>query len=267
MENLTVIVPIHKYNEDVKKYLDKAISSVFSQKDTAEKVSIVGPKEVIDGIEKDFKKDKLEFVLNNGKTDYCSQINLGVKNCKSKYFSILEFDDKYSPTWFKNVNKYVSNKPEFSMFFPIVNFTDKEDNIVGTSNEIIWAMSFSNEIGVIDEEILQSYYDFSICGGVFRTDDFIEVGMLKPSIKLSFWYEFLLRATSKNLKAFVIPKNGCYHLIEREDSLINQYKDMDAKERAWWIKLASKEFYYEKERKASYKYTPSKELAEVDGLK
>ena len=128
-------------------------------------------------------------------------------------------------------------------------------------------MSFSNEMGVIDEDTLQSYYDFSVCGGVFRTDDFIEIGMLKPSIKLSFWYEFLLRATSKNLKIFVIPKNGCYHLVEREGSLLEQYKDMDRKERSWWIKLANKEYYFDKERKTSYEYVPVKELDEIEGLK
>lgn len=267
MENITVIIPIHAYSDEIKEYLDKAISSVFIQEDTAEKVIIVGPKDVLDVIKKDFKEDKLEFLQNNGKTDYCNQINFAVTNCKTKYFSILEFDDEYSHTWFKNVKTYIKNKPEFSIFLPIVNFINKTGNNSGTVNEIIWAMSFSNEIGVIDEDTLQSYYDFSTCGGVFRTDDFIGIGMLKPSIKLSFWYEFLLRATSKSLKIFVIPKNGYYHLVEREGSIMDQYKYMDGKERSWWVKLASKEYYFDKERKESYNYIPTKELANVDGLK
>ena len=267
MENITVIIPIHKYNDKIKTYLDKAISSVFVQKNTAEKVMLVGPKETLDLIKKDFKPQKLVFIENDGKIDYCSQVNFGVKNCDTKYFSILEFDDTYSETWFKNVELYIKNKPDFSFFLPIVNFINKDEKVCGIVNEIIWAMSFSNEIGVIDEDTLQSYYDFSPCGGVFRTDDFIEIGMLKPSIKLSFWYEFLLRATGKNIKIYVIPKNGYYHSIEREDSLLSEYSTMSANERTWWIKLATKECYFDKERKEYYTYVPTKELSDVDGLK
>ena len=42
---------------------------------------------------------------------------------------------------------------------------------------------------------------------------------------------------------------------------------MDIKERAWWIKLATKEYYFKKERKASYVYEPEPELNEISGLK
>lgn len=266
MENLTVIIPVHIYNEEVKKYLDKAIVSVLYQKDTAENIMIVGPQDVIDGVKKDFKNDKLEFTTNLGKTDYCSQVNVGATNCKTKFFSILGFDDEYSETWFKNVSMYTKHKPEYSIFMPIVNYTDKENNVTSTVNEIIWAMSFSNEIGVIDEDTLQAYYDFSANGAVFRTDDFIEIGMLKPSIKLTFWYEFLLRATNQGLKVYVIPKNGYFNLIEREGSMTDQNKYMDGKERSWWVKLASKEYYFKQERKSSYEYVPKKELSDVEEL-
>ncbi len=34
MENITVIIPIHKYNDKIKTYLDRAISSVFVQKNS-----------------------------------------------------------------------------------------------------------------------------------------------------------------------------------------------------------------------------------------
>lgn len=268
MENITVVIPIHVYNDDVKSYLDKAIASVLVQTDTEAKIMIVGPQEVIDGIKKDFKSDQITFTLNEGKTDYCNQINLAVRHCNTKYFSILGFDDQYSKTWFKNVKAYIDSMPEFSIFLPIVNFINKDDMIVGTINEIIWAMSFSNEIGIIDEESLQSYYDFSVSGGVFRTDDFIEAGMLKPSIELAFWYEFLMRATNQGLKIYVIPKNGYYQLVERENSISDLTdKSMSLEERAWWIKLATKEYYFKQERKPSYKYVPEKKLTEIEGLK
>jgi hypothetical protein len=267
MENLTVIIPVHIYDETVKQLLNKAITSVFCQKDTAQQILMVGPQNIINKIKIDFKNDKIDFFENLGLTDYCTQINIGVTNCKTKYFSILGFDDEYSETWFKNVSTYIKHKPEYSIFMPIVNYVDNDNNITGTVNEIIWAMSFSNEIGVIDEDTLQSYYDFSVNGAVFRTDDFIEVGMLKPSIKLSFWYEFLLRSANQGLKIYVIPKNGYFSLIGREGSIIDQYKYMDSKERSWWIKLAGKECFFKQERKGSYTYTPKKELSEMVELK
>jgi GT2 family glycosyltransferase len=214
-----------------------------------------------------FNDERISLLTNVGYTDYCSQINFAVKEVKTKYFSILGFDDEYSLTWFKNVEKYIEHMPEYSMFLPIISYINKEGDVVGSINEIIWAMSFSNEIGVIDEDTLQSYYDFSPNGAIFRTDDFIEVGMLKPSIKLAFWYEFLLRAANQGLKIYVIPKNGYLQLIEREGSILEKLsKEMDEDERAWWIKLANKEYYFKQERKKSYKYV-SEKLSDIDGLK
>lgn len=269
MENLTVIIPVHIFDEKVKEYLGKAINSVYQQKDTDCKIILVGPSEIMVDLNKNFNDDKIELLTNNGETDYCSQINFAVKTIKTKFFSILGFDDEYSETWFSNVDKYIKHMPEYSLYMPIVNLINKDDKKVGSVNEIIWAMSFSNdEIGVIDSDTLQSYYDFSPNGGVFRTDDFIQVGMLKPSIKLSFWYEFLLRATNEDLKIYVIPKNGYYQLIDREGSILEQTsKEMDEKQRAWWIKLANKEYFFKKERKQSYTYVSEKDLTDIDGLK
>jgi hypothetical protein len=273
MKDLTVIIPIHEYNEEFKKYLLDAVESTLKQtnSDFIETILIVSPEEVRDNliILKELADPKIKYLINPGKTDYCNQINLAAKEIKTKYFSVLGFDDQYNLKWFDNVEKYIKNMPEISVYLPIINFVNKEDKIVATINEIIWAMAFVKdaELGVIDNNILQKYYDFSVSGGVFRTDDFIECGMLKPSINLCFWYEYLLRATNEGLKVFVIPKNGYYQTIEREGSLLDVLeKTMDVKERAWWIKLATKEYYFKKERKSSYVYTPEKELSEVEGL-
>ena len=153
MENLTIIIPVHEFNKTIEPLLTKAIKSVTDQCIGLDSILIVGPSKVIS------KLDKLgtKILINNDSTDYCTQINLAVKNCNTKYFSILGFDDTYSKTWFKNVKTYIENMPEYSIFAPIVKFIDKDENDLGMINEIIWAMSFSNEIGVIDEEILQSY--------------------------------------------------------------------------------------------------------------
>lgn len=254
MNNISIIIPVHEYDESIKKYLERAVNSVNEQTVKPEKVFVVSSKKINDDVKEDFG-DEVDYIVNKGSLDYCTQINVGVKECKTKYFSVLAFDDKYNKNWFRSVDKYIETMPEYSIYLPIVNFIDSDDKIMGFANELIWAMSFSNELGIIDADVLETYYDFSVSGGVFRVDDFIEVGGLKPSIKLSFWYEFLLRAVNNDIKIYVIPKSGYFQLIGREDSIMDIYsKTMDEKERSWWIKLASKEYLYKKERKKEYNY-------------
>lgn len=271
MENITVIIPLHIYTEEVKVYLDKAIGSALQQ-DGVQKVLIVGSKEVISESEKDFNNQKITYIENVGDIDYCNQVNLGVKSCTTKFFSILGFDDYYHPKWFKNVQNYITNYPEFSAYLPIVNYINTSGEKIGKVNEIIWSMAFaddttSDKLGNITHKTLEGYYDISTNGGVFRVDDFIESGMLKPSIKLSFWYEYLLRATNQDMKFYVIPKNGYYQVVERDGSMLDETnKEMDTRERSWWIKLATKEFYFKQERKKSYQYVPEKNLSDIDGL-
>jgi hypothetical protein len=264
MENLTVIIPIHQFNDEIKTYLTKAIDSVYRQSETTCDILLVAPSDTISELNGLYNDERIKLLTNESDSDYCSQINFAVKHVKTKFFSILAFDDQYSNTWFKNVEKYVNYLPEYSIFLPIVNYVDIDENIVGSMNEIIWAMSFSNEIGVIDADTLKSYYDFSPNGAVFITKDFIDVGGLKPSIKLSFWYEFLLRATNQNIKIYVIPRNGYYQIVGREGAMMEvQSKTMKEAERAWWIELASKEYYFKQERKKSYKYVPSELIDEL----
>ena len=265
MEELTIIIPVHEYNETIEKYLYRAIESVEAQTEKPSNIIIVGPKEVIDTQKQQLDTTSIgfELITNEGQTDYCSQINLAVKSVTTKYFSILEFDDYYQKNWVKNVNIYTKFKPDFSIFLPIAKFVNVKDEEVCLANEILWSLAFANELGVIDSEMLQSYGDFSVPGGVIRTDDFIEIGGLKPSIKLSFWYEFLLRASNNGVKAFVIPKTGYIHTIERKDSLMDQYTIMEEKERLFWIELAKKEYYFVNERADKAKYVEKKKLADI----
>lgn len=246
MEELSVIIPVHKYDENIATYLTRAIESVNEQDEKCGEIIFVGPKNVLGEIT--IENAKITKLENKGETDYCSQINLAVKNTKTKYFTILELDDYFSKTWFKNVKSYLEYNPNYTAFLPIVGLSNTEGKELGTINELVWARAFSEELGAIDAGALESCFDFVTTGGVFRVDEFIECGMLKPSIKLSFWYEYLLRAVENGTKFFVIPKIGYTHILDREDSLMQSYKDMDEQERLWWIKLAKKEYFFKKDR-------------------
>jgi hypothetical protein len=140
----------------------------------------------------------------------------------------------------------------------ITDFNDGK--YIGFGNAEVYASSFSNEIGYLDNDCLQNYFDFYLTGSIFNTADWKEVGGLKPSIKITFWYEWLLRATNKGKKVFVIPKVGYNHSLGRKGSLVEVYKEtVDPVESQWWFDLAKRESLFKEDRKKEYE----KELPDV----
>ena len=73
-------------------------------------------------------------------------------------------------------------------------------------------------------------------------------------MKLTFWYEFMLRLTHNEKKIRVIPKVGYRHLIGREGSLYSIYAStIDKDESEWWYETAKKECSHTTDRKKQYK--------------
>ena len=74
--------------------------------------------------------------------------------------------------------------------------------------------------------------------------------MLKPSIKVSFNYEFLLRTTHNGLKVYVVPKEGYTHVVGRKNSLTDEYNNtLSDTEIQKWFELAVREYPYKEDRK------------------
>lgn len=254
MKDLTVIVPVHEYNEEIGKLLDRAVDSfVATDTDKDTELLFIGPKSVITTLKDKYKGDNRTFVENE-KSDFCNQINTAVDKCR-KYFSILEFDDVYTPNWFKNVKEYFKEDDSISVYLPLTEIVKfgKEDEPIGYVNEAALATSFSEKLGYLDLESLLSYMNFNTTGAVFKTSDFVEVGKLKTPIKLSFWYEFLLRAVRNDKKVYVIPKVGYIHTLDRDNSLTETYnKTMKPEEAEFWIELAQKDYLFKKTRDISH---------------
>ena len=260
MKQITTIIPVHKFDEEVKTLLGTAVKSfIETSKEAPATLLFVGPKDVLAKIQEnkiaEDVKDGALYVESKNPW-FSAQINTAVKAVTTDYFSILEYDDEYSPIWFKNVEKYIKTGDDVSIYLPLTEIFDyehKEQGPVGYVNEAVWASSFSEKLGYFDNECLQDYLIFNTTGGVFKTKDFIELGGLKESIKLSFWYEFLLRAINKGKNVFVIPKVGYFHLVNRTDSLAIDYaKTMSDAESEFWIELARKEYLYKTDRKKTY---------------
>ena len=256
--SITVIIPLHEVTETTSNLFQNAIKSVEDQMSKPTSVLIVTPKDSeATTFAKDFDymtiKDIVKVVENDGKTDFASQINFGVSQCETEWFSILEYDDEYSKIWFKNVEKYINAYSDVDIFMPIVVDVDSNGQFIGFTNEAVWANSFSDELGFLDKEALLSYQNFNIDGIVMKKETYQSYGGFKSNIKLTFIYEFLLRMSYKSCKIMTIPKFGYKHVNQREGSLFYNYRQsINPVEANWWLNKAKSEFYHETDRELSY---------------
>jgi glycosyltransferase involved in cell wall biosynthesis len=188
--------------------------------------------------------------------NYSSQVNFGVRSAKSKWVSLFEFDDEYSKIWFKNVKKFSESYSDVDAFLPIVIDTDNKDSFAGFTNEATFALNISSEMGFLTNETLQSYQNFQTSGMVIKKSSFIDFGLLKPSFKLTFGYEFFLRMTHNSVKFMTIPRIGYKHTNLREGSIFWNYKNgnniLTDNEVRFWVDSAKKEYFFINDRAIKY---------------
>lgn len=241
MKELVVIIPMNEFGKENIELLNKAVESVPSELNVLLSVPSGTDGKKLKGI-----SDRLGVVSESEGSSFAELVNAAINTIEEKWFSILEFDDTYTPIWYDNAKKYIEFMPSTSVFMYLEDITDFNDGrYIGFGNEAAWASAFSNEIGFIDNDCLQNYFDFYMTGSIFNTADWKEVGGLKPSIKITFWYEWLLRATNKNKTVYVIPKVGYNHKLGRKGSLIETYKStISQEETQWWFDLAKKEYIF-----------------------
>jgi hypothetical protein len=255
-KTITVIIPVHKLTKATTELFKKAIESVNNQKVKPEELMIVTPKktakkinEILGGME----SMTVNIVENPGATDFASQINLGVEKLNTTHFSLLEYDDEFSPIWLDNVHKYLKAHPDKDMYLPIIVDMSEEGKFIGFTNEPVWANEFSEVMGEIDNATLLRYNNFNFDGMVMSKEKYQEFGGLKPSMKLTFPYEFLLRVTNFAGKIMVIPKFGYKHVAARKGSLFEGYQEsMTMDERRWWLATAKKEYFHVNDREITY---------------
>ena len=264
--DITVIIPISSVaDEKFSEYLDLALSSIDNNeyKPTKVIISRCNCTEVVDFLKTfDLSKYDLDIAIveNPIGKSFQTQINYNAKEVvKTTYFTFLEFDDEFSINWFKNVKLYTESYPEIKMFIPIISDVDDKQAFFGFTNEAAWAYNFSDELGMINNEVLLEYPNINPDGMVVRTDAFNDCGGLKNTIKLSFNYEFLLRFTRNGDKIMVIPKIGYKHVNMRPGSLFWDYKyspaiDVAIKpdEAIFWMETAKKEYFFNEDRNITY---------------
>jgi hypothetical protein len=257
MKNITVILPLHSVEGDYKEMLKNAITSVEDFHNDVI-VSIVCPKSVGDQLNFPITdKVEIKIITNEGQTDFCSQVNLGIEKCETEWFSILEVDDEFKPIWLKSVNEYVKTYTDVDVFLPIVRDINVEGKFISFTNESVWAYGFTEKQGYLDNEVLLDFQSYQISGGLYKTQVVKDNGSFKENIKLTFGYEFFLRLTHNGVKIMSVPKIGYQHLNFREDSLFWKYKNneetkLKEDEVKFWLETAKKEFFFKNKRDVNY---------------
>ena len=186
--DISVILPIKsaitpKFDE----YLESSIRSIVDQRKPVKELIIVHTeeetlKEKLSNY--DFSGLTVNLLEFKGEPNFCSQVNYGVENCNTEWFSILEFDDEYSPIWFDNVEKYAHHFGDVDIFLPLVIDIDTKGLFAGFTNEATFAANFAQEMGLLTNDMLHNYQNFQTAGMVIKKSVLESFGSFKSSIKL-----------------------------------------------------------------------------------
>jgi len=259
MKKITIILPIYKLEDEDQTMLKNSVSSIEGFHNDV-KLLIVSPEHLNTKLDIINFDNKLEIkILHNKthKTDFINQINMGIKDCETEWFSILEIDDEYKKPWLSSMNEYMNTFKDVDIFLPIVKDINVEGKFLGLMNETVWAYGFSNKQGFLDNSVLLDYQNYQTSGGLYRTQVIKDNGSFKDNIKLTFSYEFLLRLTNNGVNVMIVPKIGYQHVNLRENSLFWSYKNdenqkITEKETKFWIDTAKKEYFFKNKRDVKY---------------
>jgi hypothetical protein len=261
--DVSVILPIKSSKANgFADYFNKAITSIKDQQTQINELVIVHTDEtsLVEYLNSyDFGELNVTKEVWTKEANFSAQVNHGVRVAKSNWVSIFEFDDEYSKIWFKMVSEYVNHYEDVQAFLPIVVDTDEKAQFAGFTNEATFALNITNDIGFLNNDILQNFQNFQIAGMVIKKQSYVDFGLLKPSFKLTFGYEFFLRMTHNSVKIMTIPRIGYKHTNLREGSIFWNYKNGEEKlnnqEVEFWINAAKKEYFFINDRAIKYEPT------------
>jgi hypothetical protein len=259
MKKITIILPIYKMEAEDIGMLNNALYSVEDFHNDV-KITIVCPEILMTKMDSMNFGQKLEVKMvynTTHKTDFVNQINIGINDCDTEWFSILEIDDEYKKPWFSSMSEYMNRYKDVDVFLPIVKDVNVEGKFLTFMNESLWAYGFSNKQGYLDNDLLLEYQNYQTSGGLYKTQVVKDNGCFKDNIKLTFSYEFLLRLTHHGINIMSVPKVGYQHVNFRENSLFWMYKN-DEKEKLteneakFWLETAKKEYFFKNKRDVKY---------------
>jgi len=157
MKNITILLPIYKLEEDESVMLKNALTSVEEFYNDV-KLTIICPSDIKKLFDSFDFGQKLEVKILENKTeqtDFITQINMGIDDCDTEWFSILEIDDSYKSIWLSSMNEYIkAHQWNVDVFLPVVRDVDDKGKFLVFTNESAWAYGFTEKQGILDNEVL-----------------------------------------------------------------------------------------------------------------
>jgi len=253
-KSVTILLPVHKIDGDYKTMFERAVKSTESFYDDVV-LMVICPNNILGEVKKIDVGQKLsvQYLGHDEETSFTHQINLGISNTETEWFSILEIDDEYRQIWLKSMFSHVNEYTDVDVFLPIVRDVNVDGKFISFTNESTWAYGFTEKQGFLDNEVLLDFQNYQISGGLYKTSVIKDMGMFKENFKLTFPYEFLLRLTHNGVKIFTVPRIGYQHVNFREDSLFWKYKNdenekLSEEQVKFWLDTAKKEFFFKNNR-------------------
>jgi len=185
-------------------------------------------------------------------------------------FSIIERNDIVGLNWYSNANTYMTELPENDVVFPIIRST-VNGTFSNNANEAPWAEGLAEEAGKVDLNLLNRFNCMLPLGAVFKIGHIKEESdkingryfPMKESMKLSHYYEFLMRMVYLDAKMISVPRIGYETRVLTLDNF-NHYSckipqnlvqipvekgGLTPEEAQFWMDLAKKELYFDEDRK------------------
>ena len=179
MNTITTIIPINEITPKLEEYFGKALESIKTQKILPDNVCIVHTPQVKMFLDEyDFGDLEVTLVENEGESQFTSQINVGVNNIETDWFSVLEIDDELSNIFIDNFKKYSSKYGDVEIFLPIVVDVNENGDFLNFTNEAVWAMNFSDKMGYLDNGCLLKYQNFQTSGMACKSICFRRYGWI-----------------------------------------------------------------------------------------
>lgn len=221
---------------------------------------------------------KINYIILDSASDTFPKIfnegfNIALEN-EYEFYSIIEANDVVGLNWYANANIYAKENANISMFFPLIRNTV---NGVFSSliNEAPWAEGMSEEAGKVDSNLLSRFNCIIPIGAIFKVKSLEEYSELKDdnkhypfkeSIKISHYYEFLMRMIYNDVKAMCVPRIGyefkitnCENFKHTGCKIPNNLSQIPVDkggitpaEGSFWMSLAKKEYFFDEDRNKVY---------------
>lgn len=191
-----------------------------------------------------------------------------------EFYSVIEANDVVGLNWYTHANIYAKENENVSIFLPLIRNTV---NGVFSSliNEAPWAEGMAEEAGKVDSNLLSRFNCIIPIGAIFKVKALEEYSELKDdnkrypfkeSIKISHYYEFLMRMIYNDVKAMCVPRIGYEFKITNSEFFkhtgckipqnLSQIPidkgGITPAEGSFWMNLAKKEYFFDEDRNKVY---------------